>query len=517
MKRTVSLLVGSVLFLSLLGCGPPQRLTEGITYFAAKDQAADAASLRVGGHGELRFTVALRSDLDDALAEVDLDALREEGLDVLRRAHRLALETLDGEIDRMSPRGLAELVRTYRLDHAPADPARRRAFLKRAAAERARAAFERDEATLRSAATLAEARCFLRDIRARIEPPPGDRGKLGRILVAAPLFLPAAIGAEIADREATQRALVADFDQVIEYRPAEMPEVPSADGLAQASPQQLARWFAPVFAQQFDAEARYPQADDRIGRVYLTGRPGDIRVHIDVDDPVVYWTHGEARVGQRRYDQLIYVAWYPERPALTPNDPQAGHIDGIVVRITLDRHERPAIYEFVRSCGCFHTLWVAEFVEAEAREQFGPPIKGMRFAVQRDQPGRGLFIPELVPDDGSRPGRPVAFVSAGSHMVMIVRPLAGADVPPAVEKHTYRLEPYDNLTRLPLGDGVASMFGSDGLVHNAGRGEGWLLAPTGMLSAGQPRQLGTMKIRLDAYDYDDPRLLEGHLRLPGSF
>jgi hypothetical protein len=61
------------------------------------------------------------------------------------------------------------------------------------------------------------------------------------------------------------------------------------------------------------------------------------------------------------------------------------------------------------------------------------------------------------------------------------------------------------------------MFGSDGLVHNAGRKEGLLLAPTGMLSAGQPRQLGTMKIRMDAYDQDDPRLLEEGLRLPNGF
>jgi hypothetical protein len=79
------------------------------------------------------------------------------------------------------------------------------------------------------------------------------------------------------------------------------------------------------------------------------------------------------------------------------------------------------------------------------------------------------------------------------------------------------LEPYDTLTKLPLGDGVASMFGSGGLVHDAGHRAGWLLAPTGMLSAGQPRQLGTMKIRMDAYDYDDPRLLERNLRFPDDF
>ncbi len=86
-----------------------------------------------------------------------------------------------------------------------------------------------------------------------------------------------------------------------------------------------------------------------------------------------------------------------------------------------------------------------------------------------------------------------------------------------MSERTYLLKKYETLTRLPMGDGVASMFGSDGLVHNAGRAEGWLLAPTGMRSAGQPRQLGTMKIRMDAYDYDDPRLLDRQLRFPPDF
>jgi len=517
MRRTIAAVCLLALLLSSSGCGAPRHLIEGVGYFAAIDHAGDAATLRVEGHGELRFSVALRSDLEDALAQDDLSAIREHGLDVLRRANRLAINSLRAEIDRMSARRLEDLVRTYRLTDAPAAAPQRRAYFKRLCAERARAALRRDETALLTADSPAAARRLLRDIRARIEPPPGDRGRLERILIGVPLFLPAAIGAEIAEREATQRTLIADFDQVLEYRPAEMPDAHSAEGLAEADPETLARWFAPMFEQQMDPQADYPQIDDHIGRVYLTGGPGDIQVHIDVDDPVVYWTHGQAKVSDRRYDQIIYVAWYPERPALIPNDPQAGHIDGIVVRITLDRHKRPAIYEFVRSCGCFHTLWVAEFVEAKAREQFGPPAPGMKFAVQRARLGRELFIPELVPDDGARPRRPVAFVSAGSHMLMMVRPFGDADVPPVVAIRAYRLEPYENLTHLPLGNGVASMFGSDGLVHHAGRREGWLLAPTGMLSAGQPRQLGTMKIRMDAYDYDDPRLLERHLRLPDTF
>ncbi len=61
------------------------------------------------------------------------------------------------------------------------------------------------------------------------------------------------------------------------------------------------------------------------------------------------------------------------------------------------------------------------------------------------------------------------------------------------------------------------MFGADGLVHNAGRPVGYLLAPTGMLSAGQPRKRGTQRVRWDDYLFDDPHFLERTLRLPRKF
>ena len=517
MRRLSNLAVLFPLLLPALGCAPA-HLTEGISYAADRDRVRDAATLRVAGKGYLRFDVALRSDLEDAVAEAELSAIQERGADVLRRANSLAVASVAGEIDRMSAAGLEYLTKTYELTDAPPDGKGRREYLKHEFAARSRIKLEQDQASLHVAGDLATARRFLQRIRERIELPAGDRGKLSRVLLGAPMFIPASIGAELAERDALQRAVVANFEQVIEYRPAETAQVADAATLAQADPAGLARWFAPVFEQQADAEADYPASDDMIGRVYLAGTPDQIQVHVDIDDPVVYWTHRQAKVGKRKYDQLVYVAWYPSRPALTPNDPQAGRIDGVVVRITLDRRQRPAIYEFVRSCGCYHTLWVAEFVESAAREQFGAPGQELSYAVQRPTTGRELFFPELIRDDGARPRRPLAFVSAGHHLLLTVRPL---DEEPAATRHTtrrtYRLEPYETLTRLPLGDGVASMFGGDGLVHNAGRGEGWLLAPTGMLSAGQPRQLGTMRIRMDAYDYDDPRLLERNLRLPDGF
>lgn len=517
MKPKTSLVASLLALLPAVGCAPA-RLTEGIGYAADRYRVRDAAALTVADRGHLRFNTALRSDLEDAIATDDLSGVKKQGAEVLQRANALAIASASGEIDRISSDGLDFLIKTYGLKEQQSDAADPRERVKSAYDAAAHAAVQHDLATLSSATDVDEARRFLSSIHGKIEVAAGDRGKAARILLGAPLFIPASIGAEAAEREAMQREMTVDFKRVTEYRPARMEDVPGAAELANADPGILAAWYAPVFLQQVDPDASYPASEDRIGRIYLTGRPDAIRVHVDIADPVVYWTRLEAKVGNRKYDQLVYVAWYPSRPALAKNDPEAGRIDGVVVRITLDRHSRPAIYEFVRSCGCYHALWVSEFIEAEARAQFGAPAENHRFAIQRDLPGKELFIPDLIPDDGARPRRPVAFVSAGHHLLMGVKPIEDHMFKGKVSsRYTYRLGPYDSLTKLPLGDAVASMFGSDGLVHDAGRGEGWLLAPTGMLSAGQPRQLGTMKIRMDAYDYDDPRLLERALRLPDDF
>jgi len=503
--------------LVITGCAPA-RYTEGVTYEAERQDVRDAAATAVQGHGELRFDAPLRADLDDALAANDLATMRQAGTEVLRSAHALADRTAQGELERMPPEGLQWLANHYRMSSATAGPDALRAALKEHFAQASQKALAKDLAAVDAAPDRAALHKVLVDIRKRIAPAAGDAGRLGRVLLTAPLYVPATLGAEMADKGATERSTTAQFDHTRVYSPGTTPP-PTPAELQDADVATLARIYAPVFVQEINPQADYPARDDRIGRVYLTGSPTDITVKIDDADPVVYWAHATARVRDQRYDQLIYVAWYPARPALSAGDPQAGRIDGVVIRVTLDSQRRPAVYEFVRTCGCYHTLWVAEFVEKAAEAEYHAPLPNMAYAVQRPTDNRHeLFMPAIVPDDGTHVTEPVVTVNAGQHLVLTVDTAENTDPgASADERVTYRLEPYSDLTHLPLGDGVASMFGSDGLVHGAARAEGWLLAPTGMLQAGRPRQLGTMKIRMDAYDYDDPRLLERNLRLPSGF
>jgi hypothetical protein len=514
MKSHLAVSVLGMVLLAGQGCMPP-NLVEAIGPAARRNGAGDAEARPVAGRGYLRFDTALESDLEDVMALDNLKDLQSEGSDVIRKAQSLGRRAVEGEIERLPEESLTQLMKVYRPE-VPDESADRRAALKHAFIKQSESMASRDVMRLQSARGAEEARRMLRAIRGGIEPPAGDRGKLARALVAAPLFVPAAIGAEIAEAESRRRDLIADFARVIKYQPSTA-IIPSPAGLKALDLEALARRYAPVLVQQVDPNARYEAANDRIGRVYLTGTAKKAEVHVDPQNPVLYWTHRQAKVGQRRFDQLIYAAWYPSRPALAEADPSAGRIDGVVVRITLDGWRRPAIYEFVRSCGCYHTLWVAEFVEATARREFGPPLRAGACAVQKAGSSREHFMPALVRDDGARPDRARVWINAGEHLVMSIGLDEGVHPSLAPDATlTYSLERYENLTRLPVGDDVASMFGSDGLVHDAGRAEGWLLAPTGMLSAGQPRQVGTMKIRMDAYDYDDPRLLERNLRLPSA-
>jgi hypothetical protein len=126
-------------------------------------------------------------------------------------------------------------------------------------------------------------------------------------------------------------------------------------------------------------------------------------------------------------------------------------------------------------------------------------------------------VPEVIDQDAGP--RPIVRFAAGLHRAIDVdlTDAHHADEPVA-ERATYRLRHYDELERLRTPSGkIVSMFLNNGLVRGAGRLEGALCAPLGMLSAGQPRQRGTMLLHWDQYDFDDPKLFETALRWPDDF
>lgn len=493
-----------ILLMLMSGCAPASfELAE--PHYADQYHVRDAAARRTRGCWFLRFNELMISDLNDAIAAGkagDAAGMRASAALTLRAADSLGQSAAESEIDRLPEKARYDLA--GKAGCAPSADA-----LKEAYRNRSRQALE---TLLHEVETLPTDRVVQRltEIRNGIEPGMDDQGRFWRQLVLVWGAVPAWLGisqVELTREQERPRLEKKIFERVLLWTP------PNG---AEKTPLQE---FAPTIVMEDTPDRNYPPSCDRFGEVYLTGEPADIHVNINTSWPVVYTYRAEAKINGRRYAQLAYSWWFPERPAMVEDDPAAGRIDGDTFRITLDRNGRPGVFEVVQSCGCGHLVYVARHVEEQARRQFGGVMEGKRLAVEKQVAGKRDLIVSGVIDVPEQGAHPMVYILAGYHEVSGVDCAVGLQQPDAVvsERHGYDLRPYELLDRLPLGDGVASMFGGDGLVHNAGRKEGYLLAPTGMLSAGQPRKRGTQKIRWDDFSLDDPHLLEQALRLPDGF
>lgn len=493
------LLPGCLITLWIAGGCAPTQYERAIAYHAEKTAVTDAAARHTTTSAYYRFNTALLSDLDDALEYTDAAAQRKMAGAVLRGANALSQRSSDNEIERM-----------------PADSRKTLATL--AGIEASATALGRHFAVLASAVLESDLRDVdrlprpdllkkLRSIREGVQDLPDDRGRSQRKVLYAWAALMTANGIAREESHLAEKCIAKaekTFDRIAIWRPSE------SDGAS------LMTRYAPIIGVEWPAKRNYDTDFDRIGGVKLSAEGRRIEVHIDPTEPTVYSYVTMAKIDGRRLRQLNYVWWFAERPEMSYDDPVAGHIDGSMLRITLDTNDEPIFVESSLNCGCAHEVFVSDRIESAARQAFGAPLTGKRFAVEKSIPGKHDVVVIDTFDTLPSPVHPLILSAAGYHEVFQVR----FDTPKWIdsleimEDASYQLANYDTLDALPLGEGIASMFGPDGLVHNAGRPEGFLLAPSGILSAGQPRKRGTQRIRWDDYLHDDPHLLEKALRIP---
>lgn len=491
--------LGCLAIVSLSSGCAPTKFDEAIAYYADKTAVTDAAARHTTASPYYRFNAALISDLDDVLEHRVEPAQRGMAGAVLRGANVLAQTSNANEIERMPASAREALA-------AIAGISADTAVLQSHFAELASAALKTDLDDV-DRLPSSELRSKLHTIRKGIEDLPDDKGRAGRRALLFWGAVPTAIGIEEQESQLAEQCLIKahkTFDRIAIWRPSQ------ADG------DSLIERYAPVIGMEWPTNRRYDADSDRIGMVKLSGDAQRIEVQIDPAEPTVYAYTSQAQIGGRVYQQLNYVWWFPERPAMTVRDPVAGHIDGSVIRITLDANAQPAFIESSLNCGCAHEVFASNNIESAAREAFGSPLEGKRFAIENSISGKRDVVVIDTFDAEPNASHPLVLSSAGYHDVYQVKFNASAtiDSTEIVEDASYRVVDYATLDRLPLGDGIASMFGPDGLVHNAGRREGYLLAPSGILSAGQPRKRGTQRIRWDDHLHDDPHLLEKTLRIP---
>jgi hypothetical protein len=245
-----------------------------------------------------------------------------------------------------------------------------------------------------------------------------------------------------------------------------------------------------VYAPSFEVEVK---ADyDRFGALRWL-RDTDMPT-VEGSDVVVYgqaaWTLYEGKV----LLQLVYTAWFPERPPQSEGDILAGKLDGITWRVTLAPDGEPLVYDAIHPCGCYHLFFPTP--RAVAR----PAPAGIE---------EWMFSPQSLPRiaEGERP---VVRIASGTHYIERVSVTHGTD---SIVR--YALRPYGDLRSLFRFSGPrSSAFGPDGLVPGTERPERLLFWPMGIASAGQMRQWGRQATAfIGRRHFDDADLFERRFSL----
>jgi hypothetical protein len=257
-------------------------------------------------------------------------------------------------------------------------------------------------------------------------------------------------------------------------------------GLPQLSASERERLFAtyaPVFAIETDGNF------DRIGRLFWAST---LAPQVDTSQPVVYRRLGYVRYASRTLLQLVYVAWFPERPRQGSFDVLGGHLDGVVWRVTLAPDGEPVLFDSIHPCGCYHM-----FFPTPRLEPIPPPQPGIEWA----------FVPASLPAIAESE-RLIVEVQSRSHYL---RNVSTAEASAGI---AYQFVDYHQLRSLPLPQGGArSVFAPDGLIAGTERGERFLFWPMGIASPGAMRQAGTQATAfVGRRHFDDADIVEKRFR-----
>lgn len=270
-------------------------------------------------------------------------------------------------------------------------------------------------------------------------------------------------------REAFVRPLVTPPGaHIVRYVPA-----PTQDGSVDPDALLLDR-HQPVFEKEVGGE------EDAAGALVWDAAQG--RPQVDRAQPAVYRQVSQTRYRGRTLKQLVYTLWFGARPADGPLDLLAGHLDGIIWRVTLDHRGQVLIHDTAHPCGCYH--------------YFFPTALARAMAAPTDEP-EWAFVPQTL--GTVQPGSRVVLriATRTSYLERVTLPDAASAVQAGVPLQSL---PQDALRALPVRGGVGatqptpaptrSAYGPDALVPGTQRAERWFFWPMGIASAGQMRQWG---------------------------
>ncbi len=135
---------------------------------------------------------------------------------------------------------------------------------------------------------------------------------------------------------------------------------------------------------------------------------------LDRTRPTIYATADVAQIRGKPHIRATYLWCY----SVEPGDglPQTAlPLQGI--RITLNSAGRPGVWEVLAEDSPAELLFVSEGLEAAAQAQFGKPLPGRRYAIERDAADTPRAVVARTVDDAADAMGPILYLRAGTHAV----------------------------------------------------------------------------------------------------
>ncbi len=199
-------------------------------------------------------------------------------------------------------------------------------------------------------------------------------------------------------------------------------------------PAQAAHEFAPLIVEELKETENPPTP--KMGMV-------DNRDRTLFQGATVYFQAGTVHAGDQKLEQIYFLWAYPG--GLRSCFVWGAHIRGM--RVVLGADGMPLLWEALRDGNEDRIFFVAQSLENAAKRQFGAPLLGRHFAIERSiQDAPRIFVASIL-DDGPVPMGPYVYVDSSTerNITSMHCRCSPSQFEEAVQTMEYQLLPAENL------------------------------------------------------------------------
>jgi len=131
--------------------------------------------------------------------------------------------------------------------------------------------------------------------------------------------------------------------------------------------------------------------------------------------PQIFYQSGRTTGSGKPHEQMTYWWTYPNSSRRN-----RGGVTTQGIRITLNSAGRPVIWEVLANTSGAQVIFVAQSLEAQTAREFGAPLAGRQFTIERPLSDAPKVVVARVIEDGPETMGPIVYLQAGKRDVTTI-------------------------------------------------------------------------------------------------